>query len=143
MVIVVRTDLGMSKGKVAAQCAHAAVACYKKALKQSPEYVQRWEAFGQAKVALKADGGEEVLNDLKLKAKAEQLATYIVRDAGRTQVEFGAATVLGIGPGPAQLVDKVDQLGIRENTLIIFQSDHGHSMEVRAHSGGGKKASRP
>lgn len=37
----------------------------------------------------------------------------------------------------AQLVDKVDELGLRENTLIIFQSDHGHSMEVRAHNGGG------
>ena len=41
----------------------------------------------------------------------------------------------------AQLVDKVDELGLRENTLIIFQSDHGHSMEVRAHSGGGNAGS--
>ena len=30
MVLLVRTDLGMAKGKVAAQCAHAALACYKK-----------------------------------------------------------------------------------------------------------------
>lgn len=35
------------------------------------------------------------------------------------------------------LVDKVEELGLRENTLIIFQSDHGHSVEVRAHNGGG------
>lgn len=32
MVFVVRTDLGMGKGKIAAQCCHAAVMCYQKAM---------------------------------------------------------------------------------------------------------------
>lgn len=32
---------------------------------------------------------------------------------------------------------KLDELGLRENTLIIFQSDHGHSTEERAFWGGG------
>ncbi|MEM7391367.1 MAG: sulfatase-like hydrolase/transferase [Verrucomicrobiota bacterium] len=36
-----------------------------------------------------------------------------------------------------QLVKKVYQLGLKEETVIIFQSDHGHSVEVRAHNGGG------
>lgn len=36
-----------------------------------------------------------------------------------------------------QLLAKVDALGLREDTLIIFQSDHGHSTEERAHFGGG------
>ncbi len=35
------------------------------------------------------------------------------------------------------LVGKLDELGLRENTLIIFQSDHGHSTEERAFWGGG------
>ena len=36
-----------------------------------------------------------------------------------------------------KLVAKVDGLGLREDTIIILQSDHGHSTEVRAHLGGG------
>ncbi|MFO0907392.1 MAG: sulfatase-like hydrolase/transferase [Isosphaeraceae bacterium] len=36
-----------------------------------------------------------------------------------------------------RLVDRIDALGLRERTLILFQSDHGHSTEERAHGGGG------
>ena len=36
-----------------------------------------------------------------------------------------------------QLVATVDKLGLRRDTIIIFQSDHGHSHEERAHFGGG------
>jgi arylsulfatase A len=36
-----------------------------------------------------------------------------------------------------ELLQTLDRLGLRENTLIIFQSDHGHSTEERAFWGGG------
>ena len=36
-----------------------------------------------------------------------------------------------------EVIGKVDALGIRRRTLIIFLSDHGHSTEVRTMSGGG------
>ena len=35
------------------------------------------------------------------------------------------------------LLGKVDELGLREKTIIVFQSDNGHSTEERAHFGGG------
>ncbi len=35
------------------------------------------------------------------------------------------------------LVAKLDELGLRDNTIIVFQSDNGHSTEERAHFGGG------
>lgn len=36
-----------------------------------------------------------------------------------------------------RLFAKVEELGLREKTIIIFQSDNGHSTEERAHFGGG------
>jgi len=35
------------------------------------------------------------------------------------------------------LFAKLDELGLRENTIVVFQSDNGHSTEERAHFGGG------
>ena len=106
MVMVVRTDLGMGKGKVAAQCAHAAVECYKKASRKTPSLVKQWETFGQKKVAVKIDNEEEMLG-LKRVAEAQGLVAVVIRDAGHTQVAQGSPTVLGVGPGPAEVVDKV------------------------------------
>lgn len=36
-----------------------------------------------------------------------------------------------------QLIGKVESLGLLEDTIIIYQSDNGHSTEERAHFGGG------
>jgi len=36
-----------------------------------------------------------------------------------------------------RLLDGLRQRGLRENTIVVFQSDHGHSVEERAHFGGG------
>ena len=60
MVLVVRTDLGMQKGKIAAQCGHATLGAYKKAMKSESPYLEPWEMRGQAKVALKVDSIEEM-----------------------------------------------------------------------------------
>ncbi|MDA1013566.1 MAG: sulfatase-like hydrolase/transferase [Planctomycetota bacterium] len=36
-----------------------------------------------------------------------------------------------------RVVGEIDKLGLRNDTIIIFQSDHGHSHEVRTFGGGG------
>jgi len=36
-----------------------------------------------------------------------------------------------------KVVTHVEKLGLRENTIIVFQSDHGHSIETRTFGGGG------
>ncbi|MFK5974078.1 MAG: sulfatase-like hydrolase/transferase [Flavobacteriaceae bacterium] len=35
------------------------------------------------------------------------------------------------------VLDYIDELGLAEDTIVIFQSDHGHSLEERAFWGGG------
>ncbi|KAF1360081.1 PTH2-domain-containing protein [Lizonia empirigonia] len=108
MVLVVRTDLGMTKGKIGAQCGHATLACYKHFLRHAPNstVLQRWERMGQAKVALQVKSEEE-LEMLQAQAMSLGLVAHIIHDAGRTQIASGSATVLGIGPAPKGVIDQV------------------------------------
>jgi len=106
MVLVVRTDLGMSRGKMCSQCGHAAVGAYERAIRKNNSYLSQWSQTGQAKVALKVESEEGILQ-LHLSARHRGLNTFIVADAGRTQIEAGSITVLAIGPGPKPLIDEV------------------------------------
>ncbi|RLN48112.1 hypothetical protein BBJ29_009824 [Phytophthora kernoviae] len=106
MVMCVRTDLKMGKGKIAAQCCHATLGAYKRALKRTPDAVRAWEMLGQAKVCLKVDSEEEMLA-LAEKAAGHGLVNYIVTDAGRTQIAPDSKTVLSIGPAPLAALDEI------------------------------------
>lgn len=105
LVLVIRNDLKMGKGKVAAQCAHAAVSAYKSALKHQP-ILKAWERSGQMKVTVKADNEDELLSILK-EAKCWGILTNIIHDAGRTQIAPGSRTVCAVGPGPSDLINEV------------------------------------
>ncbi|KAF2089863.1 PTH2-domain-containing protein, partial [Saccharata proteae CBS 121410] len=108
LVLVVRTDLKMGPGKVAAQCSHATLACYKTFLRTAPDspILRRWERAGQMKVALKVTSEDEMLM-LQAQALSLGLCAQVIHDAGRTQIAAGSATVLGIGPAPLSLVNQV------------------------------------
>lgn len=106
MILVVRNDLKMGKGKIGAQCGHAAVGAYQKAVKRNPHLVRRWEDSGCAKIAVKVDSESEMMNVLRA-ARASNLNTCLIRDAGRTQIEPNSKTVLAIGPAPGQEIDQV------------------------------------
>ncbi|XP_059062383.1 peptidyl-tRNA hydrolase 2, mitochondrial-like [Achroia grisella] len=106
LVLVVRTDLNMSKGKIAAQCGHAAVGAFEKAQKKDPEGLKLWQLTGQAKIALKTDSVDEI-KQISDNAKKMGLITSLIRDAGRTQIAANSITVLGVGPAPKDIVDQV------------------------------------
>ena len=106
MILAVRTDLKMTKGKMAAQCGHAAVGAYKRAKKKCPEILKSWENDGSCKIAVKVKDEVDLLTILA-QAKSIGLVTALISDAGRTQIAAGSKTVVAIGPGPEDLVDKV------------------------------------
>eukprot|EP00921_Rhytidocystis_pertsovi_P014241 GHVQ01023160.1.p1 GENE.GHVQ01023160.1~~GHVQ01023160.1.p1 ORF type:complete len:206 (+),score=6.78 GHVQ01023160.1:162-779(+) len=106
MVLCVRTDLGMGKGKIGAQCGHATLGAYCRATRSKSRYLQSWERDAQAKVVVKVQSEEELMN-LYQTATELDLPSYLVCDAGRTQIEAGTYTVVAIGPGPIDVLDAV------------------------------------
>ena len=101
--IVVRTDLRLSKGKLAAQAAHAAVSACEQA-KQSIRGA--WKAEGQKKVILAVDDLNQLF-DLEEEAKRFDLPRAMIEDAGLTEVPPGTITALGIGPAKNEELDKL------------------------------------
>jgi PTH2 family peptidyl-tRNA hydrolase len=104
-VIVIRRDLGMGTGKIAAQAAHAAVMAAEKTKAKKPEWFEEWRDSGQAKVVVKVKGMVELREVLK-RAESLHLPVVEVKDSGLTQVPPGTLTCIGIGPGPSDLIDR-------------------------------------
>ena len=102
-VMVVRTDLKMGKGKIAAQCCHGSIGSYKRS---SNEKIRIWENEAYAKVICKVKTLDELLA-LKKLADEKSLTTYLVVDAGRTQIPTSSVTVLAIGPDEDEIIDEV------------------------------------
>ena len=92
MVIVMRSDLKMSPGKMASQAAHAAVALFREL--QSP-WLEMWEACNTPKICLRVDSLEE-LETIEAIAVASDLPVAAICDAGRTQIEAGSKTCIAI-----------------------------------------------
>ena len=102
-VILVRHDLKLSKGKLAVQAAHASVAAL---LKSHKDDIAKWQSQGMKKAVLKVADLKELL-DFKQRAEDAGLAVALITDAGRTHLEPGTVTCLGIGPDKEEKIDKI------------------------------------
>ena len=105
-VILIRTDLGMGKGKLIAQGAHASIMAYKKTVKKFPEIAMQWEMEGQKKIVLKVESEEELLYYFQ-QAKDNGIPSELIRDAGKTQLEPNTITCFAAGPWNEQELDKL------------------------------------
>ena len=103
LVLVVNSALGMSAGKVAAQCVHAALGIYRAIAHHG--WCAEWELSGEKTVTL-SGGSSAALEALEAAARAVPLPVFRLHDAGRTEVEPGAFTVLAIA-GPEEEVNTI------------------------------------
>lgn len=103
-VIIVRADLDMGKGKLAAQCCHGSVLAYLDAEMKDKEVVEKWLDTGQKKIVLKISDEESLIKLFKA-FQFKKVPCALVADAGLTQLPPGTTTVLGIGPWIAEEID--------------------------------------
>jgi PTH2 family peptidyl-tRNA hydrolase len=101
-VIVVRKDLKLSRGKLAAQVAHASFSSSQLASRRA---VKTWERDGQKKVVLAA--GKQHIMEIKKKCRKLRIPHSLISDAGLTELPSGTVTCLGIGPADDSKIDKL------------------------------------
>ncbi|CAD7925131.1 unnamed protein product [Amoebophrya sp. A120] len=105
-VFVVRKDLQMSPGKVAAQVAHAVLALVHRNPAQNQQQVQAWQITGE-KIVVCECADEQAFAELKRKAQECNVLYASCVDAGRTEVAPESETVVGFGPAPEEIVNQV------------------------------------
>ena len=91
--IIVNSGLGMNKGKIAAQCAHASVSVLEKI---DDNVFEEWKNSGMKKIVLKVKTTEELLELFENTKKRFPCA--LITDAGKTQIEAGSKTCFACGP---------------------------------------------
>lgn len=104
MVFIIRKNLGMSAGKLAAQCAHGAGAITSLLHTHDVALLNKWHSEGMTKIALKVQSDDE-FNKIVDEVQKSNIPFYKVVDAGKTQLDPGTPTVLTIGPAAKDALD--------------------------------------
>ncbi len=98
-----RKDLGMSKGKIAAQACHAAIGAYRESIDLYPDKTRAWMREGGKIVVLWVKNKAELIEiDKELPSKIPKQG---VVDAGHTEIEPGTRTCMGLGPWEEEDLD--------------------------------------
>ena len=128
MMIVMRRDLKMRKGKIAAQAGHACVDAILMALSKEgrmndlemtadgftlkengkPETpLSEWFSYGSAKICVYVDSEEELLA-IAQKAADKGIIASVITDAGMTEFHgIPTKTCLALEPLPAEIADEI------------------------------------
>mgnify|MGYP001586565758 FL=1 len=115
-VIVVRKDLNMSSGKIAAQVAHAVLNSFIDAdsivaKEQSISLTKsdiEWLSSGATKIVVACMSEDELFAIFRA-ANAAGLHTALVLDQGRTELKRVTYTCCAIGPAPSAEVNKITE----------------------------------
>jgi PTH2 family peptidyl-tRNA hydrolase len=112
MIFVLRKDLKMRIGKIAAQVGHTSLSLWLELAKTQPELAATWAQTDFPKKFFYCPN-EDSMNQIDHRAKELGYTTFIIHDLGRTAVAAGSATVLSIAPVPARRVCDVIPAGLR------------------------------
>ncbi|MBQ8324160.1 MAG: aminoacyl-tRNA hydrolase [Clostridia bacterium] len=128
MMIVMRRDLKMRKGKIAAQAGHACVDAILRALNKEGRMndfemtadgfelkttdkpispLSDWFLYGCAKICVYVDSKEALL-DIAQKAREKGIIASVITDAGMTEFHgVPTKTCLALEPLPAEIADEL------------------------------------
>lgn len=128
MMIVMRRDLKMRKGKIAAQAGHACIDAILMALSKEGRLndfettndgialrdtdkpttpLSDWFKYGCAKICVYVDSEEELI-DIAEKAKEKGIIAAVITDAGMTEFHgVPTKTCLALEPLPAEVADEL------------------------------------
>lgn len=108
-VLVVRKDLNMRKGKIAAQAAHASMAAVvgRDGIVFDHPNIKEWLAGIFTKICVGTDSEQELI-DIYERAKVANLPCSLIQDSGLTEFK-NVPTYTAVAVGPAK-VDVVDQI---------------------------------
>ena len=128
MMIVMRRDLKMRKGKIVAQAGHACIDAILMALSKEGRLndfettndgialrdtdkpttpLSDWFKYGCAKICVYVDSEEELI-DIAEKAKEKDIIAAVITDAGMTEFHgVPTKTCLALEPLPAEIADEL------------------------------------
>jgi PTH2 family peptidyl-tRNA hydrolase len=115
LAVFVRTDLNMSRGKIAAQVGHAvAQTMYAQGRWDNrPPYpsdspIPEWMEKNQTKIVLAANSMED-LDKVAKAAKKHKVSYAHIYDLGKTEIEPNTATCVAVGVDSRKKVSKVTE----------------------------------
>ncbi len=104
--VIIREDLGMSKGKLVSQACHACLEASEEAKEIDFNAWEAWRIEGAKKVVLAVSSMEELI-ELEKNAKKLKLPCALIKDRGLTELPPCTLTTLGIGPAESRSIDRV------------------------------------
>lgn len=116
-VIVVRKDLNMRKGKLAAQVAHASMKIFfdrtadvdggrDYRISNVTEEMEEWIEGSFTKIVVGINSEKELM-DLYIEAQLVGLPHALIQDAGKTEFKEPTYTCIAIGPAESEKIDRI------------------------------------
>jgi PTH2 family peptidyl-tRNA hydrolase len=103
-VIIVRTDLNMRKGKVAAQVAHASTMILYNHF--GSDKITKWLEDNYKKIVVGCRDEQELFK-IKDLCNQNNIPNFLVQDLGLTEFSNKTYTCIGVGPDQDKIIDSI------------------------------------